>query len=122
MRKASRSERRQKPSFSGTERFFSIVPKKKRKSRTRACSLEETQPFSFASWTKKVEGSQATGIVEVGEVVVHPSVAAAIAAAPKEEGGEAAVPFLKEQQWKTEYATAPAEVRVLQGGVRHGLG
>ncbi len=48
---------------------------------------------------------------------VYPTMEAAIAAAPPEEGGEATVPFLKEQQWKTRYATAPAEVRVLQGGV-----
>lgn len=65
-----------------------------------------------------LEGEQATGTVDVGEVVVHPNVAAAIAAAPAEAGGEASVPFLKEQQWKTDYATVVAESRVLQGGVR----
>jgi RND family efflux transporter MFP subunit len=65
-----------------------------------------------------LEGEQVAGRVDVGKVTVHPSVAAAVAAAPKEEGGEKAVPFLKEAQWKTQYATAPAEARVLQGGVR----
>jgi RND family efflux transporter MFP subunit len=68
--------------------------------------------------TLRLEGEQVAGTVDVGPVVVHPTVAAAVAAAPAEEAGETAVPFLKEQQWKTQYATAPAEPRVLQGGVR----
>jgi|CXWL01.1.fsa_nt_gi RND family efflux transporter MFP subunit len=71
-----------------------------------------------ASLTLSLEGEQLNGTVNVGKVVVYPNVAAAIAAAPSEEGTEKPVPFLKEQQWKTEYATAPAETRVLQGGVR----
>ncbi|WP_052518834.1 efflux RND transporter periplasmic adaptor subunit [Archangium violaceum] len=70
------------------------------------------------SLTLRLEGEQVSGTVDVGKVVVYPHVAAAVAAAPPEEGGEATVPFLKEQQWKTQYATAPAEPRVLQGGVR----
>lgn len=66
-----------------------------------------------------LEGEQVAGTVDAGKVVVHPDLAAAVAAVVSEdEGGEATVPFLKEQQWKTEYATAPAEARVLQGGVR----
>lgn len=65
-----------------------------------------------------LEGEQVAGTVEVGKVIVHPNVSAAIAAEPLGEGGETSVPFLKEQQWKTEYATALAEPRVLQGGVR----
>jgi cobalt-zinc-cadmium efflux system membrane fusion protein len=74
-----------------------------------------------ATLTLLLEGEQVVGTVGVGKVTVHPSVAAAAAAAPSEEAGEATVPFLKEQQWKTEYATAVAEPRVLQGGVRtHG--
>ncbi|WP_257455270.1 efflux RND transporter periplasmic adaptor subunit [Archangium lipolyticum] len=68
--------------------------------------------------TLRLEGEQVSGTVEAGKVVVYPTVAAAVAAAPPEETGEATVPFLKEQQWKTQYATAPAEPRVLQGGVR----
>jgi membrane fusion protein, heavy metal efflux system len=63
-------------------------------------------------------GPQVAGTIDVGSVVVHGSTADAIAAAPKEEQGERQLPFLKEQQWKTEYATAPVEQRVLQGGVR----
>lgn len=68
--------------------------------------------------TLRLEGEQVSGTVEAGRVVVYPSVAAAVAAAPPEVEGEATVPFLKEQQWKTRYATLPAEPRVLQGGVR----
>jgi len=71
-----------------------------------------------ATLTLRLEGEQVSGTVEVGKVVVYPTVAAAVAAAPPEETGETPVPFLKEQQWKTQYATAPAEPRVLQGGVR----
>ncbi len=57
--------------------------------------------------------------MEVGKVTVHRDLAAAVAAEPPEEpAAEKALPFLKEQQWKTEYATAPVEVRVLQGGIR----
>ncbi|AKJ05383.1 RND family efflux transporter MFP subunit [Archangium gephyra] len=68
--------------------------------------------------TLRLEGEQVSGTVEAGKVVVYPTVAAAVAAAPPEESGEATVSFLKEQQWKTQYATVPAEPRVLQGGVR----
>jgi membrane fusion protein, heavy metal efflux system len=69
--------------------------------------------------TLRLEGEQAAGTVEVGKVTVHPTPAAAVAAAPDEkESGDPKVSFLKEQQWKTRYATAPAAVRVLQGAVR----
>lgn len=70
-----------------------------------------------ATLTLLLEGEQVSGTVEAGRVTVYPTVAEAIAAAPPEEGGEATVPFLKEQQWKTQYATMPAEARVLQGGI-----
>ncbi|WP_338870892.1 efflux RND transporter periplasmic adaptor subunit [Myxococcus stipitatus] len=66
----------------------------------------------------RLEGEQVSGTVDVGPVTVFPSVSAAVAAAPREEAGESTVPFLKEQQWKTRYATAAARSRVLQGGVR----
>lgn len=66
----------------------------------------------------KLEGDQVSGTIDAGDVVVHSDIAAAVAAAPAEESAEKTVPFLKEQQWKTEYATAPAEWRVLQAGVR----
>jgi membrane fusion protein, heavy metal efflux system len=70
-----------------------------------------------ATLTLVLEGEQVSGTVEAGRFTVYPTVAEAIAAAPPEEGGEATVPFLKEQQWKTQYATAPAEIRLLQGGI-----
>lgn len=71
-----------------------------------------------ATLTLRLEGPQVAGTVEVGPVTVHATIAAAVAAATAEREGEPTVPFLKEQQWKTQYATAPAELRVLQGGVR----
>ncbi|MCE9671704.1 efflux RND transporter periplasmic adaptor subunit [Myxococcus stipitatus] len=66
----------------------------------------------------RLEGEQLSGTVDAGKVRVFSTVAASAAAAPPEEPGEPTVPFLKEQQWKTQYATAIAESRVLQGGVR----
>jgi RND family efflux transporter MFP subunit len=70
-----------------------------------------------ATLTLILEGEQVSGTVEAGRFTVYPTLAEAIAAAPPEEGGEPTIAFLKEQQWKTRYATAPAEVRVLQGGL-----
>jgi membrane fusion protein, heavy metal efflux system len=65
-----------------------------------------------------LSGPQLADTVAAGEVLVHPSMKAALAAEQEPEGAEKAFPFLKEQQWKTVYATAAAEPRVLQGGVR----
>jgi RND family efflux transporter MFP subunit len=70
-----------------------------------------------ATLTLVLEGEQVSGTVEAGRFKVYPTEAEAIAAAPREEGGEPTVAFLKEQQWKTQYATAPAEARLLQGGI-----
>lgn len=70
-----------------------------------------------AMLTLVLEGDQMTGTVEVGTVTVHPTVAAAVAATPGEGDGEPSVIFLKEQQWKTVYATAAATARVLRGGI-----
>ncbi len=71
-----------------------------------------------ATLTLELTGEQAAGRVDVGPVVVYPTVEAAVAAEPEEAAGEPTVPYLKEQQWKTVYATAPAEVRQLRTGVR----
>ncbi|NOK19416.1 efflux RND transporter periplasmic adaptor subunit [Corallococcus carmarthensis] len=80
--------------------------------------VRPTKPGA-ATLTLRLEGEQVSGTVEAGQVMVHPSLAAAVAAAsPEESAGAPSVPFLKEQQWKTRYATTPAEARVLQGGVR----
>lgn len=59
-----------------------------------------------------------SGTVEVGPVVVYATTDAAVAAAPAEESAAPTLGYLKEAQWKTEYATAPAEVRSIRGGVR----
>lgn len=66
----------------------------------------------------RLEGPQVSGVVEAGAVRVHPDVASAVNAAPEAESGEQEISFSKEQQWKTQYATAEVRPRVLQGGVR----
>ena len=71
-----------------------------------------------ATLTLVLEGP-VSGTVDVGAVTVHATTDAAVAAAlPEESGGESAVGYLKEAQWKTEYATAAAEQRSIRGGVR----
>ena len=50
-------------------------------------------------------------------MVIHPTVQAAVDAAPPEDSTPT-VPWLKEQQWKTVYATAPAVAGTVRGGVR----
>ena len=71
-----------------------------------------------ATLTLRLEGQQQTGVVRVGEVVVHPDLAAAMAAeAPEAAGAEQAFPYLKEAMWKTVYATDVAAPRVLRGGI-----
>ena len=72
-----------------------------------------------ATLTLALTGEQVAGVVEVGEVVVYATVEAAVAAVAEEApAGEQSVPYLKEQQWKTVYATAPAEKRALRDSVR----
>lgn len=71
-----------------------------------------------ATLTLALEGKQVAGTVEAGEVVVYPTVSAAIDAAPDDATGEPTVPFLKEAQWKTQYATALAEIHDLQDSIR----
>lgn len=65
----------------------------------------------------QLEGEQQRGRISAGEVVVHATLAAALAAQEEEPAGEPTVPYLKEQQWKTEYATTEAQRRVLKGGI-----
>lgn len=66
----------------------------------------------------RLEGPQLSGAVDAGAVRVHPDVSSAIKAAPEEKSGDQEISFLKEQQWKTQYATEEVRPRVLQGGVR----
>ncbi|MBI1948215.1 MAG: efflux RND transporter periplasmic adaptor subunit [Deltaproteobacteria bacterium] len=71
-----------------------------------------------ATLTLQLEGEQASGVIHVGDVVVHATLADATKAGPEEaEGGEQPAAYFKEAQWKTVYATALVEKRVLQGGI-----
>jgi membrane fusion protein, heavy metal efflux system len=69
-----------------------------------------------ATLTLKLEGEQVNGIVHAGPVTIHADLAAAMTAPPP-DGASEAIAFLKEAQWKTQYATASAHPRVLQGGI-----
>ncbi|MGE3482766.1 MAG: efflux RND transporter periplasmic adaptor subunit [Gammaproteobacteria bacterium] len=51
---------------------------------------------------------------DLGEVEVHPDPATADAALPAEAENEEGIPFTKEQQWKLDFAHAPAETRELR--------
>ena len=70
-----------------------------------------------ATLTLQLEGAQASGIVHVGDVVVYADVKAAQAAEAEEVPGEKSYAYFKEAMWKTTYATALAEKRVLRGGI-----
>lgn len=71
-----------------------------------------------ATLSLRLEGQQQAGVISVGEVVVFADAAAAIAAMGEETAPtEQALPYLKEAMWKTVYATATAEQRVLRGGI-----
>ena len=65
-----------------------------------------------------VAGPQLEEKFVVGPCVVHPDAAAARAALGDEEEAAGRIVYLKEQQWKTDFAVAPAEERELQAGVR----
>jgi RND family efflux transporter MFP subunit len=54
---------------------------------------------------------------DLGLVTVFESEQAAIAAAPKEEQASGGIVYLKEQQWKTEFATAPVAEGEVRGSV-----
>jgi len=54
---------------------------------------------------------------DLGMVTVFESEQAAIAAAPKEEEEPGGIVYLKEQQWKTEFATAPVTEGEIRGSV-----
>jgi RND family efflux transporter MFP subunit len=63
-----------------------------------------------------VESAGGTDRHDLGEVQVFASVADAVAAGEAEER-PGLVPFLKEQQWRTEFATAPVEESALRPSV-----
>jgi len=66
----------------------------------------------------RVEGPQVQDEFPVGPCEVFADPAGAKAALGEEADVPGRIPFLKEQQWKTEFATAPAVERELQGAVR----
>jgi RND family efflux transporter MFP subunit len=78
--------------------------------------VKPTKPGN-ATLSLKLEGEQMSATVNAGPVVVHPDLATAIKSATEEAAGEPTVGYLKESQWKTQYATTPATPRVLQGGI-----
>ena len=71
-----------------------------------------------ATLSLELHGEQISGVVEVGDVTIHPTITASVEVAPEKPGAEPVVSFLKEAQWKTQYATALVEQRVLQQSVR----
>ena len=58
-----------------------------------------------------------TSVHEVGEYQVFAGAGAADRSLPEEDGQAGLIPFLKEQQWKVDFATAPVETRRLSSSV-----
>jgi len=80
--------------------------------------VKATRPGK-ATLSLRLAGEQMQGVISAGPVVVYADTAAATSAAPDEDhGGEAVVGYLKETQWKTQYATELAANKVLQGGIQ----
>jgi membrane fusion protein, heavy metal efflux system len=69
------------------------------------------------SMTVSVQGPQVTDEIDAGPCEVFGDVAAARAATGKEAAG-GGINFTKEQQWKTDFATAPVGERELQPSVQ----
>jgi RND family efflux transporter MFP subunit len=68
--------------------------------------------------TFELTGPNLSDVHEIGEITVHPTREAAVAAqGDKKDGPEGLVPFFKEQQWKVDFATAAAGVRTLRAAV-----
>ncbi|MHB0970440.1 MAG: efflux RND transporter periplasmic adaptor subunit [Thermoanaerobaculia bacterium] len=66
----------------------------------------------------EIEAHGFRDVHDLGVVTVHHSLEAAIAAAPKdEEGGGGTISYLKEQQWKTDFATAPVGTARMRASV-----
>lgn len=65
----------------------------------------------------EVRSAKLTDQLAAGPCQVFPDEAAARAAAAKEKPAGARITFLKEQQWRTDFATAPAEERDAQASV-----
>lgn len=65
----------------------------------------------------EVRSAKLTDSFSAGDCQVFPDEAAARAAASEEKPAGAQIAFLKEQQWKTDFASAPAEERDAQASV-----
>ena len=75
--------------------------------------LKPAQPGS-CRLVAAIESPQLQDRVELGACEVYASAAAAIAAPAEDEPAGARIPFLKEQQWTTEFATQPVGEADLQ--------
>ena len=75
--------------------------------------LEADRPGSY-EMTLRVEAPGLSDLHELGAVTVHPAGEPLLIA--DEDEGEA-ISFLKEQQWKLEFGTVPAEVRTLSSSI-----
>ena len=67
--------------------------------------------------TVELSGRKVNAFHDLGTVEVYASVDAANASLPAEEHEATRIPFLKEQQWKVDFATAPVETRRLSASV-----
>jgi RND family efflux transporter MFP subunit len=66
----------------------------------------------------RLESGDLSSVHDLGEVTVHADEAAALAAAAaREEGGEPEISFLKEQQWRIDFANAPVERATLRRSI-----
>lgn len=70
-----------------------------------------------AELTLRLEGP-VSGTVPVGAITVYDTVQRSVDGEAEAPSGEPTVAYLKESQWKTIYATAPAERATLRGSVR----
>ncbi len=67
--------------------------------------------------TVELRSGDLVSIHDLGEYQVYTTASEADASLPEEEEGETLVPFLKEQQWKVDFATAPVLERSLSRSV-----
>ena len=67
--------------------------------------------------TFELDGGDFATVHDVGAFQVYATVAEADASLPEEEEDTALIPFLKEQQWKVDFATAPVELRRLSASI-----
>jgi len=64
-----------------------------------------------------LESGSISSVHDLGPVTVYPDSEKASAAQPKEAEESSEIPFLKEQQWKADFATAPVATRSLRPSI-----